>query len=205
MAAKTEEAIPVDEQFLKDFLAKGGQAQDIKSGGTVDEENVDDYLEDVGAGQQSTTPNQMKLHNKAVKQGVVEDDEETQEEKPKPNQRQASIRETLDNVPVNIQPAIDKLGSLKTIGGIGLLLAVLIFLLFVVVQVNSEGDTRLKQVWYMLNGQASLQGRVQPGGGASGTFGNGTTPPNQPTTGQGTITTLVSPSNGNGFRSYTTF
>jgi hypothetical protein len=61
----------------------------------------------------------------------------------------------------NAGGAVDKVSSLRTLGGIGLLLAILIFLLFVVVQVNAAGDTRIKQIWYMLNGRAHLSGRQQ--------------------------------------------
>jgi hypothetical protein len=39
---------------------------------------------------------------------------------------------------------------------------IIILLLFVVVQVNAEGDTRLKMFWYMLNGRAMLIGGKKP-------------------------------------------
>ena len=67
-------------------------------------------------------------------------------------------------------------------------------------QVNEQGDTRMKQLWYMLNGRATIKGRQQvtaavpiPGTGNSildlgpgakgvgGTFGTGGTPPSDNT------------------------
>lgn len=62
---------------------------------------------------------------------------------------------------------VDRVAASRTPGGIGLLIVILIFLLFVVVVVNQAGDTRLKQLWYMLTGRASLQGRVTPNGASS--------------------------------------
>jgi len=70
----------------------------------------------------------------------------------------------VEHVGGGIAPLADKIGSAPTVGGIGLLVAVIVLLLFVVVQVNAEGDTRLKQLWYMLNGRASLIGAKKPSG-----------------------------------------
>ncbi|SRR6266487_625233 len=70
----------------------------------------------------------------------------------------------VEHVDKGISPLADKIGSAPTVGGIGLLVAVIVLLLFVVVQVNAEGDTRLKQLWYMLNGRASLIGAKKPSG-----------------------------------------
>lgn len=58
--------------------------------------------------------------------------------------------------------AVQKISSLPTVGSIGLLLALLIILLFVVVNVDGKGTTRLKQLWFMLNGRATLNNRVSP-------------------------------------------
>lgn len=92
-----------------------------------------------------------------------------------------------------IDPLIDKVGTLPTYGGLLLLVLILAILLFTVVRVNDQGDTRLKQLWYMLNGRATIKGRQNvttsvtiPGTGGnqilnlgsgdkgvSGTFGTG--------------------------------
>lgn len=69
------------------------------------------------------------------------------------------INRALEN---NVQPAIERAATLPTVGGIGLMVGILLVLLFVVVPVNAQGDTRLKQFWYMLNGRAKLQGAVSP-------------------------------------------
>jgi hypothetical protein len=53
----------------------------------------------------------------------------------------------------------DRVGSIRTVGGIGLLLFILFVLLFTVVQVNTNGTTRLKQLWYLLTYRAELQGK----------------------------------------------
>lgn len=92
-----------------------------------------------------------------------------------------------------IDPLIDRVGTLPTYGGLLLLVLILAILLFTVVQVNAQGDTRMKQLWYMLNGRATIKGRQNvttsvtiPGTGGnqilnlgsgdkgvSGTFGTG--------------------------------
>jgi hypothetical protein len=70
----------------------------------------------------------------------------------------------VEHVDKGIGPVADKIGSAPTVGGIGLLVGVIVLLLFIVVQVNAEGDTRLKQFWYMLNGRAQLIGAKKPSG-----------------------------------------
>ncbi len=78
----------------------------------------------------------------------------------------------VEHVDKGITPLVDKVSNASTVGGIGLLVAIIVFLLFVVVQVNAAGDTRLKQLWYMLNGRAKLEGAVFPTGGTAGTPGS---------------------------------
>lgn len=60
-----------------------------------------------------------------------------------------------------IDPLIDRVGTLPTYGGLLLLVLILAILLFTVVRVNDQGDTRLKQLWYMLNGRATIKGRQE--------------------------------------------
>ena len=77
----------------------------------------------------------------------------------------------------NVQPTLEKVGTLPTLGGIGLMVGILAVLLLIVVRVNAQGDTRLKQFWYMLNGRATLQGRVSPQTGSQVATGTPGTPP----------------------------
>lgn len=100
----------------------------------------------------------------------------------------STANDVADTARASVQPAIDRISSLPTVGGIMMPLAILAILLFTVVVVNQNKDTRLKQLWYMLNGQATLQGRQTVtgtvGGGGGGTFG--TTPSEVPPTGSTT-------------------
>ena len=66
----------------------------------------------------------------------------------------------------------NRISTMKTVGGIGLLLVILAVLLFIVVQVNAEGDTRLKMLWAMILGRAQLQGRVDVAKQTQTTVGN---------------------------------
>ena len=92
----------------------------------------------------------------------------------------ASLKNASRDVSNGVANLADRVGSVQTVGGIGLLIVILAILVFAVVQVNAAGDTRLKQFWYMLNGRAQLQGAVHPigviGGGAGGSFQSAPTP-----------------------------
>ncbi len=55
-----------------------------------------------------------------------------------------------------------KISNWNTPGGIGILVVLLVILSCTVVIVNANGDTRLKQFWYMLAGRAQLQGKQTP-------------------------------------------
>ncbi len=195
---KTEDkGIPVDEQFLKDFADKGGKIEDKASGSEVSD--VDKLLEEVADKSPSeVTPNQVQLHKRAVKKNAAdttrEDEAKAQKEaarierlrEQERKQRLGKAERIYSTVSKEVQgnvtdpmisragAFVDRVSALETIGGIGLLLAILIFLLFVVVRVNQQGDTRIKQLWYMLNGRASLAGS-QLGGAASADFGPGGT------------------------------
>lgn len=91
----------------------------------------------------------------------------------------AGVRRSMNNAASAAsdatQPLIDRVGALPTVGGIGILLLILFLLLFLVVRVNEAGDTRAKQLWYMLNGRASIRGRVTPIHGSQGDTGAGST------------------------------
>lgn len=182
---KKPAAVTVDDQFIQDFVAKGGKAE-TPTGQRVDKENLDKFLNEVAGSNTaaSTTPTQNDLHQEAVEKGMgdttQEDDAAAIKEQARiDRQRQRDLKKqqgaalsaaskginTLQQNAVNpvisgAGAVVDKIASLPTTGGVGLLLVILIFLLFVVVQVNAQGDTRLKQFWYMLNGRATLVGRV---------------------------------------------
>jgi len=100
---------------------------------------------------------------RARARGIVETDRTVAPPKEEPR---PTIKENIENVTENISTTMggisDRAGAIRTVGGIGLLLAIIVLLLFIVVRVNSSGDTRLKQLWYMIAGRASLVGRVKP-------------------------------------------
>jgi len=90
-----------------------------------------------------------------------------------PQQKLASNLNEKVATPVKSKVAsgIAKVSSLPTVGSVGLLLGILIFLLFVVVNVDGKGMTRMKQLWYMVNGRAFLKHRVSPTKGSSDATG----------------------------------
>src|SRR5579859_2786755 len=159
---------------------------------------------------------QERLHKKAEKldaasseaddkQQAKDTAERVENEKKKELEKNGRVRDHLasaaSDIGDNVSSLADKIGnSHLPPGGIGLLVAIIIFLLFVVVKVNAAGQTRLKMFWYMLNEQAEIQGRLnltpamtgQPGG-AVGSFG---TPPVVPGTTGNVPNATVPPTNG---------
>lgn len=176
-----DKGITVDEKFLQDFIAKGGNAE-TPTGNPVNADNVDKFLADYTDSSAKTTPTKKptpvttedRIEEQRVKQQDREkarSDEAAQkaEEQRLAQQKQAaktlsgSASNFIDNTVVAPgRKAADWISSLKTVGGVGLLLVILFVLLFTVVQVNAQGDTRMKMLWYMLLGRANLQGRVSP-------------------------------------------
>jgi hypothetical protein len=184
-----------DTEFLKERLAKKKAHDAI--GDTSQPLSVDagKALEDLT----ESTPDlkeqirQRKLHRQAEK--LDAEDASIEQRKIDKLQEEAAIQEKQDSkrltdiVSRNTDKAgeltgkaADRIGSMKTTGGISLLLVILALLMFIVVRVNAAGDTRLKQLWYMLNGRTSLQGKVTLTGatggvqGSSGDFGSGPIP-----------------------------
>jgi hypothetical protein len=92
---------------------------------------------------------QQQLSNQQKLQGLVND----------------KVVTPASNAALNVA---GKVSSLPTVGSIGLLLVILIVLLFVVVNVDGKGTTRIKQLWYMLNGRAHITNRVQVTKGSQG-------------------------------------
>jgi hypothetical protein len=155
-------------------------------------DDPDAYLAEVARDQKTSEKEVARLHRKAErdaeadlsKKEQLEKQEEADARKAADRQKrglQGAAQDTLHSVSTNTGMLADKVGAMSTVGGIGLLVAILIFLLFVLVPVNSQGDTRLKLLWYMLNGKAVLQGRVTPTGvstsGAPPASGTTGTPP----------------------------
>lgn len=74
-------------------------------------------------------------------------------------QTTSQARQAIDRALSPAKQLADRVASAKTPGGNGFLLLIILIVLFAVVRVNAAGDTRLKQLWYSLNGRAALQGR----------------------------------------------
>jgi hypothetical protein len=149
---------PQDEEFLQTYVSKRSPGKEAKPD---KEETSDEFLdrrvEASKTKKKADTSNADNLHKKAGGQEEPEEDH-------------TDLDDTNDKSRVitpDIQPLIDgagrlgdKVSSLHTVGGIGLLIVVLVFLLFVIVQVDDQGHTRAQQLWFMLNGKAHLDQRV---------------------------------------------
>lgn len=198
-----------DIEFLKQYVAEQGVSEAGNPGAAMRRlqakqkgESAVQYLEELTADEpasgQPSTARQERLQRRSGKAGAADPERQqrlaAREEQARidaielQRSEQAGdinsrIQRGVSTASGAIQPAIDRVSAWPTIGGIGLLLALLAILLFLVVRVNDSGDTRAKQMWYMLNGRASLQGSVKPSGvanstdttvipgGASGNFG----------------------------------
>jgi hypothetical protein len=189
--ANQSETISIDEKFLKDLVARGGKATDIASGQQITNQvEADQFLQQHVSGQKteklSDDEARVRQLNRRSERLVYtpEQREQRRQEREAQQRRQArqqGIRATeiaMHSVSSGTQRLIDKVAAAPVPGGIGLLVAVIILLLFVVVQVNAEGDTRLKLLWYMLNGRASLIGSksIEPPTNSTGSTRNSTPP-----------------------------
>lgn len=178
-----------DTDFLKQRVTAAAQTPQVSdttsSTSTVDTANT--FLENVTADEPEVlSPRQRRLKRLAEQSNANNPDKVAQEETPPvvEDDEQSSIdisdraSKVVSSVSSNVNPLIDRVGSLPTVGGIGLLVLILVILLFTVVVVNDQGDTRLKQLWYMLNGRATIQGRQKVTGATSipGTTNNITIP-----------------------------
>ncbi len=124
----------------------------------------------------STTEKAEKLHKKA--------DDHLEKERPTDSElaKEKSQRQSLEKAKISdrartiggvassvsetisekIDPTAQKIGSMPTPGGLGLLVAILLVLLWIVIPVNTQGDTRLKLLWYTLGGRTTLTGAINP-------------------------------------------
>jgi hypothetical protein len=176
--ANQSETISIDEKFLRNLVARGGKATDIASGQQISTQaEADEYLKQYAAGQKTeklqgaTSEDESRTSRRAERLAYTEAErEQRRQERERQQQRAARQRGiqaaniTMNSISSGTQRLIDRVAAAPVPGGIGLLVAVIILLLFVVVQVNAEGDTRFKMFWYMLNGRASLIGSKKPTG-----------------------------------------
>lgn len=72
--------------------------------------------------------------------------------------------------------ALNNVSNASTSGGIGTLIVIIVVLLFILVQVDQQGNTRFKMLWYMLNGRAQLDQRVTPQTPSASPLNNATQP-----------------------------
>src|SRR6266700_6386425 len=173
------ETISVDEKFLRGFIGKGGKATDIGSGQQItNQAEADQFLQQHVSSKKEApnTPSEdearVRSLNRRSDRLAYTDAEREQRKQERERQQQRAARQrgiqaaniTMNSINSGTQSLIDRVSAAPVPGGIGLLVAVIVLLLFVVVQVNAEGDTRLKQLWYMLNGRASLIGAKKPSG-----------------------------------------
>jgi hypothetical protein len=184
-----------DTEFLKERLERKKARDAVGDTSQPKSTNPNSILEEL------TSPipdlkeqiRQRKLHNQATQ--LDAEDASIEQRKIDKQREEDAIQEKQDSKRLTdivsrntdkagqlTSQAADRIGAMKTTGGISLLLVILALLMFIVVRVNASGDTRLKQLWYMLNGRTSLQGKVTLTGatggvqGSSGDFGSGPIP-----------------------------
>lgn len=169
--------IHVDTAFLENlvkensFHAKNAEVQQELA--ARQKETLGDLIEEAGTPPARQVATKVKrLQHRAEQLDAANPERIEREEKPgKTNlsQREAigdAVQESVSNIRQGASSLADRVGSVQTAGGIGLLLVILLVLLFAIVRINASGDTRLKQFWYMLNGRATLQGAVTPQSGS---------------------------------------
>lgn len=72
----------------------------------------------------------------------------------------------------------DWASGLQTPGGIGLLVGVIVFMVWVIVPINAQGKTRMQLLWGILTGQVEMAPMDQDAGGGQGAdFGTSTGEP----------------------------
>jgi len=178
-------------EYLKERLYKKKSLEDVKKNTSTLPNDATSQLKDATE-EIPDLKEQIRLR-KLRRQAEKLDAEDASIEQRKIDKQEEQVAkeryESSKNISDVVSRNIDKLGdattqlqdkasSVKTTGGISLLLVILVVIIFIVVRVNAAGDTRLKQLWYMLNGRTALQGKVtltgsdNVGGGSSGDFGN---------------------------------
>jgi len=192
------DSIPQDDQYLQDFVTENSNGADDKArlsqvvseiGGTSDDGGATDDDKAVQQFLQETDPTSKrvqalkkiqaqedKLQISTQRQQAIDEANAIKERQDLRDANRTATQQKLDTVNEKVatpiveqaKTVVGKVSSLPTVGSIGLLVALLLILLFVVVNVDGKGTTRLKQLWYMLNGRASLRGRVKLVTGSQG-------------------------------------
>jgi membrane glycosyltransferase len=224
-----EEEIQKDQADLTDVVEK--QEEQVKKAAssplpkTSDQKKQDQELNTALQRGKQQARKEQALHQRAKKMDAASDERVAKEkerelevkrkeaEREEDKQQARSVRDVRhvtqginQALEQNVNPLLEKAGTLPTLGGIGLMLGILAFLLVLIVPVNAAGDTRAKQFWYMLNGRAKLQGAVTPQVGSQiADFGTqqGNPATNQGNLGASSVTTFGTDVTGstNGFRS----
>lgn len=178
-----------DTDFLKKRIAQSTQPvqSTVTTTDTSVIDNANTFLEDVTADTPDTTLSDKDYNarlrlaklrkraemadaadqEKAARLQAKQDEKDAQAELDEREEQERTQAEAIRRVTTRTISGIgdqtgaiaDRVGTLPTYGGIGMLIALLVILLFTVVRVNEQGDTRLKQFWYMLNGRATIKGR----------------------------------------------
>lgn len=175
ISVDTKGNVHVDDAFLQAYVDKGGKVETAQGADTTDE-----LLKEVGKDQKSATRSADALHKEVEKQQNAEQkatDKQTKEDAKAQKQAEDAakklnlkrigiaekaantVKKATDPMIKNAGHAVDRASRVRTVGGVAGLLMILMFLLFIVVEVNAHGDTRIKQLWYMLVGRAALVGR----------------------------------------------
>jgi hypothetical protein len=166
-----------DTDFLKERVDKrdaiSAPVQQLPSKSVLD--NSSRFIEDATQDENDQGIVRRKLHKRAL--ALQAADTSTDEREAERVLREEALaeqqrrREASNNIVDKIHmagdtargtvgPLADKVSNTPTPGSVGFLLLILLILMLTVVVVNSHGDTRLKQLWYMLNGRATIAGRT---------------------------------------------
>jgi len=163
------------DDFLRDAVAspnKGSQenGQNVQRGGSESRGSTDTTRLRAAEPQARESIDKSRAEERAARAEDSRQQREADRQRKQDAADEASQRkgqgDTIQAISNIANPVIDRgkaisdrIGAIRTVGGIGLLLFVLFVLLFTVVQVGPNGTTRLKQLWYLLTFRAELQGK----------------------------------------------
>jgi flagellar biosynthesis GTPase FlhF len=157
----------VTQNELKDIVEKDDKSPDDTAAQKKTEDlskKVEDQKDKDASKEERKKIAEQKKKEREEKQKLAEQKRAADEAARKMNARRNAAQNLLGTVNDKLDQPIEKVGhaldvfqAAKTPGGIGFLVILLIFLLWVVVRVDQAGNTRIKQFWYMLNGKANLE------------------------------------------------
>lgn len=133
----------------------------VKSKLTIEEAKAEAIRQKTAEKQQASASAEEERQKKLAAAQAASDQRQRAEGLQQAKHATSTARQAVDSLLSPFKGTADRIASARTPGGIGLLLVMIFILLFTVVPVNPEGDTRFKQIWYALNGRASLQGREE--------------------------------------------